>query len=73
MTNKIVNPNAREALNQMKLEIAGELGIQNTNIEDGVNITSYENGKKGGDLGGLMSKQLVKLGEQELVRQYLNK
>ncbi len=73
MTNKIVNPNAREALNQMKLEIAGELGIQNTNIEDGGNITSYENGKKGGDLGGLMSKQLVKLGEQELVRQYLNK
>ena len=57
----------------MKLEIAGELGIQNTNIEDGGNITSYENGKKGGDLGGLMSKQLVKLGEQELVRQYLNK
>ena len=28
MTNRIVNPNAREALNQMKMEIANELGIE---------------------------------------------
>ena len=30
MTNRIVNPNAREALNQMKMEIANELGIENS-------------------------------------------
>ena len=46
MTNRIVNPNAREALNQMKMEIANELGIEN-NI-NGSDKSSYENGKKGG-------------------------
>ena len=54
MTNRIVNPNAREALNQMKMEIANELGIEN-NI-NGSDKSSYENGKKGGYLGGLMNK-----------------
>ena len=68
MTNRIVNPNAREALNQMKMEIANELGIEN-NI-NGSDKISYENGKKGGYLGGLMSKQLVDMGKDELIRQY---
>lgn len=71
MANKIVNPNAREALNQMKMEIASELGID-SNIS-GANETSYANGKKGGDLGGLMSKQLVNMGKEELIRQYYKK
>lgn len=68
MTNRIVNPNAREALNQMKMEIANELGIEN-NI-NGSDKSSYENGKKGGYLGGLMSKQLVDMEKDELIRQY---
>lgn len=68
MTNRIVNPNAREALNQMKMEIANELGIENNiNASD---KSSYENCKKGGYLGGLMSKQLVDMGKDELIRQY---
>ena len=68
MTNRIVNPNAREALNQMKMEIANELGIENS--INGSDKSSYENGKKGGDLGGLMSKQLVNMGKDEVIRQY---
>ena len=68
MTNRIVNPNAREALNQMKMEIANELGIEN-NV-NGSDKSSYKNGKKGGYLGGLMSKQLVDMGKDELIRQY---
>ena len=68
MTNRIVNSNAREALNQMKMEIANELGIEN-NI-NGSDKSSYENVKKGGYLGGLMSKQLVDMGKDELIRQY---
>lgn len=71
MTNKIVNPNAREALNQMKMEIANELGME-INISGG-NKTSYDNGKKGGDLGGLMSRTLVNMGKEELVKQYYKK
>ena len=68
MTNRIVNPNAREALNQMKMGIANELGIENS--INGSDKSSYENGKKGGYLGGLMSKQLVDMGKDELIRQY---
>ena len=71
MTNKIVNPNAREALNQMKMEIANELGMD---VEtSGGNKTSYANGKQGGNLGGLMSKTLVNMGKEELIRQYYKK
>lgn len=71
MANKIVNPNAREALNQMKMEIANELGMER-DISPG-NKTSYENGEKGGNLGGLMSKALVNMGKEELIRQYYKK
>ncbi|MCC3869320.1 small, acid-soluble spore protein, alpha/beta type [Terrisporobacter mayombei] len=71
MANKIVNPNAREALNQMKMEIANELGMEH-DISGG-DKTSYANGKKGGDLGGLMSKTLVNMGKEELIRQYYKK
>ncbi|WP_343338022.1 hypothetical protein TPELB_35150 [Terrisporobacter petrolearius] len=41
MTNKIVNPNAREALNQMKMEIAKELDIELDT--SGGDKTSYAN------------------------------
>lgn len=71
MTNKIVNPNAREALNQMKMEIAKELDMELDT--SGGDKTSYDNGNKGGDLGGLMSKSLVNMGKEELIRQYYNK
>lgn len=71
MTNKIVNLNAREALNQMKVEIAKELGMELD--MSGGDKTSYANGKKGGDLGGLMSKILVNMGKEELIRQYYKK
>lgn len=71
MTNKIVNLNAREALNQMKVEIAKELGMELD--MSGGDKTSYANGKKGGYLGGLMSKTLVNMGKEELIRQYYKK
>ena len=67
--NKYIDPNAKAALNQMKLEIASEMGIENTD-EYGANKTSYHNGEIGGRLGGLMSRQLVQMGEEELLRQY---
>lgn len=69
MSNTPVNKNAKEALNQMKLEIANELGIENNN-PNGSNNTSYENGKVGGHVGGKMSKRLVEMGMAQLVRQY---
>lgn len=69
MSNKPVNQNAKEALNQMKLEIANELGIQSNTI-DGASNTSYKNGEIGGHVGGAMSRKLVEMGERELLRRY---
>lgn len=72
MANKPANPNAKAALNQMKLEIANELGMQTENI-NGASKTSYQNGEIGGRVGGQMSKKLVEIGQRELLRQYGNK
>ncbi|WP_243155175.1 alpha/beta-type small acid-soluble spore protein [Romboutsia sp. CE17] len=72
MANKPVDPNAKAALNQMKLEIANELGMEAKN-EYGANETSYHNGEIGGRVGGQMSKKLVQMGEEALLRQYNSK
>ena len=54
-------PQAREALNSMKYEIARELGI---NMKQGYNgdLTSRENGY----VGGYMVKRLVKQAQQQM-------
>lgn len=70
--NQKVVPQAKQALNQMKLEIASELGIENTD-EYGANKTSYHNGEIGGRVGGQMSRKLVEMGEEALLRQYNSK
>ena len=72
MANKNVNSNARKALQEMKLEIANELGTQTSN-KYGSNNTAYENGQLGGRVGGLMSKRLVEMGQQALLKQYNSK
>ena len=72
MANKYVYPNAKKALQEMKLEIANELGTQTSN-KYGSNNTAYENGLLGGRVGGLMSKRLVEMGQQALLKQYNSK
>ena len=60
--NRIVVPEARAALDQMKLEIANELGMANYNTEDKGNLTSRENGY----VGGYMTKKLVESAQNQL-------
>ena len=72
MANKNVNPNAKKALEEMKLEIANEIGVE-TNNKYGSNNTSYENGQLGGRVGGLMSKRLVEMGQQALLNSIIVK
>lgn len=60
--NKTVVPGAKAALNQMKLEIANELGMANYDKTDKGNLTARENGY----VGGYMTKKLVELAEQQL-------
>ncbi len=59
-SNNIVVPEAKQALNQMKAEIANELGLTNYESVDKGTLTSRQNGY----VGGYMTKRLVELGEQ---------
>ena len=56
-TNKLVVPGAKQALEQMKYEIAREFGITL-----GADTTARLNGTVGGE----MTRRLVRLGEQKL-------
>ena len=60
-------PQAREALNSMKYEIASELGI---NLKQGYNgdLTSRENGY----VGGYMVKRLIEQAEKQMAGQQGN-
>ncbi len=60
--NRIVVPEARAALDQMKLEIANELGMTNYASADKGNLTSRQNGY----VGGYMVKRLVESAQNQL-------
>ena len=62
MTSKKAVPEAKSALNQMKLEIANEVGIANYNTVDKGNLTARQNGY----VGGYMTKKLVEMAEQQM-------
>ncbi|MGL4911763.1 MAG: small, acid-soluble spore protein, alpha/beta type [Romboutsia sp.] len=62
MANKKAVPAAKQALNQMKLEIANELGMSNYQQADKGNLTARENGY----VGGYMTKKLVEMAEQQM-------
>lgn len=52
--NKLVNPNAREAMNRFKMETANEVGV---NLTQGYNgdLTS----RQAGSIGGQMVKKMI--------------
>ena len=60
--NQKVVPQAKQALNQMKLEIANELGMADYQQVDKGNLTARQNGY----IGGYMTKKLVELAEQQM-------
>lgn len=62
MANKKAVPAAKAALNQMKLEIANELGLANYESVDKGNLTARQNGY----VGGYMTKKLVEMAEQQM-------
>lgn len=55
-------PEAKTALNQMKLEIANELGLSNYESIDKGNLTARQNGY----VGGYMTKKLVEMAEKQM-------
>jgi len=60
--NRIEVPAARQALNQMKTEIASELGMSNYESMDKGNLTARQNGY----VGGYMTKRLVEMAERQM-------
>jgi hypothetical protein len=63
--NRVVVPEAKQALNQMKLEIANELGLSNYDNIDKGNLTSRQNGY----VGGYMVKNLVEMAQRQMTGQ----
>ncbi|HHU18555.1 MAG: small, acid-soluble spore protein, alpha/beta type [Anaerovoracaceae bacterium] len=60
--NNPVKPQAKNGLNNMKIEIANELGISGYDTMDKGNLTARQNGY----VGGYMTKRLVEMAEQQL-------
>ena len=60
-SNRLVNPNAREAMNRFKMEAANEVGV---NLKQGYNgdLTS----KQAGSVGGQMVKKMIQAYENGL-------
>ncbi len=56
------NMNAKPALNNLKTEVANELGLANYEQMDKGNLTARENGY----VGGYMTKKLVEMAEQQM-------
>ena len=56
--NRVEVPEAKEAMNRFKFEVANELGVPLSNGYNG-NLTSYQNGS----IGGMMVKKMI--AEQE--------
>lgn len=63
-TNRVVVPEAKGALNQMKYEIANELGI---NLKKGYNGDLPS--RQAGYIGGYMTKRLVEMAERGMSNQ----
>lgn len=61
-TNKPAVQGAAQALDKMKYEIAGELGITNYNQIDKGQLTSRQNGY----VGGYMTRKLVQFAEEAM-------
>ncbi len=49
-SNNLVVPEAQQGLNQLKMEVANEVGISNYDSMDKGNLTSRQNGYVGGNM-----------------------
>ena len=59
--NRVEVPEAKEAMNKFKMEVANELGVPLTNGYNG-NLTSAQNGSVGGE----MVRKMIKRQEESM-------
>jgi len=62
-SNRLVAPQAKQAIDQMKYEIANEFGV---------NLGPDATARANGSVGGEITKRLVKMGESQLGGSYNN-
>lgn len=60
-SNRLVAPQAKQAIDQMKYEIANEFGV---------NLGADATARANGSVGGEITKRLVKMGESQLGGSY---
>ncbi|MDO4324448.1 MAG: alpha/beta-type small acid-soluble spore protein [bacterium] len=60
-SNKTTVPEAKEAMDKFKMEVASELGVPLTNGYNG-NLTSAQNGS----VGGYMVKKMIEAQERQM-------
>lgn len=60
-SNRMVVPEAKEAMDKFKMEVASELGVPLTHGYNG-NLTSYQNGS----VGGYMVKKMIEEQEKKM-------
>lgn len=60
-TNRVVVPEAMEAMEKFKMEVANEIGVPLTNGYNG-NLTSAQNGS----VGGYMVKKMIEAQERQM-------
>ena len=60
-TNRVVVPEAKEAMDRFKMEVASEIGVPLTNGYNG-NLTSAQNGS----VGGYMVKKMIEAQERQM-------
>lgn len=74
MSNRPAVPEAKIALNQFKMEIAHELGIEDQTAEHGYlgDITAKQAGEmgntRGGNIGGEMVRRMIELAEKNMIQ-----
>ena len=59
--NRVVVPEAKEAMNKFKMEVASEIGVPLSNGYNG-NLTSAQNGS----VGGYMVKKMIEEQERQM-------
>ncbi|ABS32914.1 small acid-soluble spore protein [Clostridium botulinum] len=61
-SNQLVVPEAKQGLNNLKMEVANEVGLSNYDSIDKGNLTARQNGY----VGGNMTKKMVEAYENSL-------
>ncbi|WP_434303936.1 small, acid-soluble spore protein, alpha/beta type [Clostridium botulinum] len=61
-SNQLVVPEAKQGLNNLKMEVANEVGLSNYDTVDKGNLTARQNGY----VGGNMTKKMVEAYENSL-------